>query len=96
MCRAPMQRNPVAGVEVTIDTCSHGAWFDARELRIVAEALIRVVQAPAASPPIPIPITPLRSYGEQFDNDHAEMVGDMGDLFLRFLGSLFRDDDQWH
>jgi Zn-finger nucleic acid-binding protein len=92
VCSAPMQRTPVVGVEATIDTCSHGTWFDARELRIVAEALRPVVQPPAQALRIPTPITPPRSYGDQFDADTVEMFGDTIEFFVWLLGSLFDDD----
>jgi len=95
VCRGSMQRRPVPGVEATLDTCLHGTWFDARELRVVAEALKPVAQVqPAIAAPI-VPITPQRSYGDQFDADHVEMAGTLGELFLRFLGSLFDDDQRY-
>jgi Zn-finger nucleic acid-binding protein len=89
VCRAPMQRTPVDGVEASIDTCYHGTWFDARELRLVAEALKR---ASEYRPPPVIPNTPGRSYGDQFDRDHGEIFGDVAECSLRFLSSLFDSD----
>jgi Zn-finger nucleic acid-binding protein len=39
VCLAPMQRTPVAAVEVSIDICRHGTWFDANELRVFVRSL---------------------------------------------------------
>jgi len=89
-----MQRRSVPGAEVPIDTCSHGTWFDARELRIVAQALERAITPPAPAPPPAIPSRP-RSYGEQFGVDTVETFGDLAGMILRFLDFLFDDRNRF-
>jgi hypothetical protein len=40
MCGAPMTSRPrYMGGEATVDTCTHGAWFDAQELSRTVDAL---------------------------------------------------------
>jgi Zn-finger nucleic acid-binding protein len=93
-CRAPMNRTPVPSVEATIDTCSHGTWFDARELRIFAHSLNKPILHPSD---VARPLEPERPATSSFDDDgfDGEALADFIGAVLGFVASLF-DDDHHH
>jgi NAD dependent epimerase/dehydratase family enzyme/Zn-finger nucleic acid-binding protein len=89
VCGVPMKRTPVPGVEVTIDTCVHGTWFDARELRIFAEALKAAAQVRAPMAASTNRDEPPRAAGLLLDS--VEALGDVIGV-LDLLAVLFRSD----
>jgi Zn-finger nucleic acid-binding protein len=86
VCRALMKRTPVPTVEVTIDTCVHGTWFDARELRVFAEALRAAVHSGV---PVSAPATRDEPPRVSAVLDGVGVIGDVISVVLDLLSVLF-------
>jgi hypothetical protein len=82
-----MQPSPIAAGDVAIDTCSHGTWFDARELRMFAEALKAAAESRATGRTVAI--DPPTSQG--FDAKGLKAIGSTIGAFLDLLSLLLRD-----